>query len=235
MVDQTLRALSDAGFFNSYIHSCQPHAIWTRLRGVDANGDAPSRRGGHAMCMDAEHGLIYLFGGWDGQKSLDDFWEYNVQDDRWRVISHSVAEKNGPGPRACHKMVFDPKTGCIYVLGRLSDGDLMPAEDKPTHADRDGVDGNAEVTPPADGNGNMYGWSGRRALSSAASPPTDPAATVPEQTTQAAGAASTSATVQSYSSEFYRYRTRGLDQGKWELLAFDTAVNASCNINYLTT
>ena len=28
-----------------------------------------------------------------------------------------------------------------------------------------------------------------------------------------------------YCSEFYRYHTRGLDAGKWDLLSFDTAVS----------
>jgi hypothetical protein len=28
-----------------------------------------------------------------------------------------------------------------------------------------------------------------------------------------------------YCSEFFRYHTRGLDAGKWDLLSFDTAVS----------
>ena len=35
----------------------------------------------------------------------------------------------------------------------------------------------------------------------------------------------TSGTPQEYLSEFFRYRTRGLDKGKWELLDIDTAVS----------
>lgn len=94
------------------------------MHGVDADGDVPSKRGGHAMCIDHSKQVIYLFGGWDGRKSLDDFWQYDIQGERWRVLSHSTSsEKNGPEPRSCHKMVFDAKTGCIYLLGRLGDKD----------------------------------------------------------------------------------------------------------------
>jgi muskelin len=76
------------------------------------------------MCIDQGKQVIYLFGGWDGQKSLDDFWQYDIQEERWRVLSHSTSsEKNGPEPRSCHKMVFDAKTGCVYLLGRLGDKD----------------------------------------------------------------------------------------------------------------
>jgi hypothetical protein len=91
----------------------------------------PSPRGGHAMCLDPVNDMIYLFGGWDGQKSLDDFWVYNVKEDKWRVLSHTTsAEQNAPGARSCHKMVFDTKTGSIYLLGRLSDSDsLKPTAD----------------------------------------------------------------------------------------------------------
>jgi hypothetical protein len=119
-----LPKLSDAGLFDAYLHSCQPHAVWKQLHGVDADGDTPSKRGGHAMCIDQEKQIIYLFGGWDGQKSLDDFWQYDIQEERWRLLSHNTSsEKNGPEPRSCHKMVFDAKTGCIYLLGRLGDKD----------------------------------------------------------------------------------------------------------------
>lgn len=126
--ESLLHKLSEAGLFDAYLHACQPHAVWKRLHGVDADGDAPSKRGGHAMCIDQGKQVIYLFGGWDGQKSLDDFWQYDIQEERWTLLSHSTSsEKNGPEPRSCHKMVFDAKTGCIYLLGRLGDQDGLRA------------------------------------------------------------------------------------------------------------
>ena len=40
-----------------------------------------------------------------------------------RTKHSTSSEKNGPEPRSCHKMVFDAKTGCVYLLGRLGDKD----------------------------------------------------------------------------------------------------------------
>lgn len=224
-----LRALSSTGLFSEFIHTCTPRARWKRLRGTDANGDVPGRRGGHAMCMDVEGGLIYLFGGYDGLRSLDDFWVYNVRQDRWRVLSHSVSEeKNGPTPRACHKMVFDPKSGCIYVLGRLGDSDFQEVNSAVAASSQ-----GTENTVPADASQGASqvrsAWSNRRSsevgTATAASSPSPP-----QQNSDRPVAS------QGHLSEFYRYRTRGLDQGKWELLNYDTAVRSprdscSCSIN----
>ncbi|KAK0448391.1 Muskelin N-terminus-domain-containing protein [Desarmillaria tabescens] len=109
-------------------------ALYGRLHGTNADGDVPCPRGGHAMCIDTARSIIYLFGGWDGQKSLDDFWAYDIKDDKWRVLCHSTSsEQNAPGARSCHKMVFDSKTGSIYVFGRLGDGDsLRPSSEART-------------------------------------------------------------------------------------------------------
>ncbi|KAK0210441.1 Muskelin N-terminus-domain-containing protein, partial [Desarmillaria ectypa] len=129
--ERLLIQISDAGLFTEYLQSCQPHAVWQKLHGTNADGDVPCPRGGHAMCIDTARNIIYLFGGWDGQKSLDDLWAYDIKDDKWRVLCHSTSsEQNAPGARSCHKMVFDSKTGSIYVFGRLGDGDsLRPPSD----------------------------------------------------------------------------------------------------------
>ncbi|EIW83449.1 hypothetical protein CONPUDRAFT_89328 [Coniophora puteana RWD-64-598 SS2] len=184
-----VRQASDSGLFAAYLQACQPHARWTRIRGTDADGDVPCRRGGHAMCLDSENGLVYLFGGWDGAKSLDDFWVYDVRRDRWRILSGSTAmEKNGPVARSCHKMVFDSRTGSIYLLGRLGDGDVLQGSGGGGGAGEDDAASStrAEENAPREGGAGE----GRRTA---------------------------------FCSEFYRYRTRGIDQGKWELLSFDTA------------
>ncbi|KAL4078206.1 Muskelin N-terminus-domain-containing protein [Scleroderma yunnanense] len=174
--ESILPQMSSAHLFDSYIRSCQPHACWVRLYGADANGDAPDPRGGHAMALDTSRGIVYLLGGWDGRKSLDDLWAYNIGTERWEMLCRSTTkEKNGPGPRACHKMVCDSKAGCLYVLGRLGD-DVGSVPAPP--------DGGIEQQSTQTGDGN--------------------------------GA-------QSFCSEFYRYHTRGLDAGKWDLLSFDTA------------
>lgn len=207
--EQLLLSMSDSGLFTEYIHSCEPQAIWTRLTGTDADGDIPSPRGGHAMCMDPENQLVYLFGGWDGRKSLDDFWVYDIQKDKWKILSHSTAlEHNAPGPRSCHKMVFDAKTGNIYLLGRLNDDDVsVPMARTVTAAALAGQPGQVNFNP-ATGMPYMMAQSPLR-----------------QQFTPTATPQIPSSATRTYCSEFYRYQTRGLDAGKWVFLSFDTAVS----------
>ena len=164
------------------------------------------------MCMDPVNEMIYLFGGWDGEKSLDDFWAYSVREDKWCVLSHSTSgEQNAPGARSCHKMVFDTKTGSIYLLGRLNDSDGLRASVTV-----------APVTVPH-----------------ASVPPAAGAAPQQQQrqpTVVNAGEANgATAAGKTYCSEFYRYHTRGADKGKWDFLSFDTLVRSSafCHIPLL--
>jgi N-acetylneuraminic acid mutarotase len=78
------------------------------------------------MCIDVDQGLIYLFGGWDGQKDLSDFWVYSIQQDQWTCLSSDTRRQGGPGPRSCHKICLDPKYKHIYVLGRYIDPQSRP-------------------------------------------------------------------------------------------------------------
>ncbi|KAI0949078.1 hypothetical protein AcW1_008781 [Taiwanofungus camphoratus] len=196
--EQTVRTAASAELFTDYRHACSPRARWTQLHGLDADGDAPCRRGGHAMCMDEQAGLVYLFGGWDGQRSLDDFWVYDIARDTWRCLSLATSrETNGPGPRACHKMVLDSKTGSIYLLGRLGDGDALEP------ANIVGAGSRSTSPIPVRLSSSRQTEHVHRLDSSDGSPASTPWT--------------------SYCSEFYRYHTRGLDAGKWDLLSFDTA------------
>lgn len=134
--EQIVQHISQTDLFDEYRHSKQARSLWRRLSGKDANGDVPSPRGGHAMCVDPVGGMIYLFGGWDGKKSLADFWEYDIKQDKWHVLSYDTAkDDNAPGARSCHKMVFDTRTGHIYVLGRLDDADAQKFDSAPPPGD----------------------------------------------------------------------------------------------------
>ena len=53
----------------------------------------------------------------NARSNLADFWVYSIADRRWRIISHDTAKDGGPCGRSCHKMVFDPCSGYLYVLG----------------------------------------------------------------------------------------------------------------------
>ncbi|THU94177.1 hypothetical protein K435DRAFT_966971 [Dendrothele bispora CBS 962.96] len=140
-----LNSISSASLFDSYLHRCQPYAVWKRIHDTNTNGDVPPLRAGHAMCIDHVNGLIYLFGGWDGVKSLDDFWVFDIKRSRWSIISQVTSrEHNAPGARSCHKMVHDPKLGYIYVLGRL--GDEEPKAGQEISSGRSGTDTNTTPT-----------------------------------------------------------------------------------------
>ncbi|KAF8634267.1 hypothetical protein AX17_004224 [Amanita inopinata Kibby_2008] len=207
--EELLVKLSSAGLFASYLQSCQPYASFNLLCGTDADGDVPCPRGGHAMCIDPVNDQIYLHGGWDGEKCLDDFWMYEVKRDKWKVLSLGTTQEiNAPGPRSCHKMVFDSKTGSIYLLGRLADTDQLKPSASPPTVVPDSTASSTTLLPP---NTPVAAARSSRQL------PPMPAA--PSQTPMQVRA---SEEPKSYCSEFYRYRTRGADAGRWDYLSFDT-------------
>ncbi|KAJ4483838.1 Muskelin N-terminus-domain-containing protein [Lentinula aciculospora] len=140
--ESLIHDITKAGLFDQYLKSSHPRAVWQEINDTDANGDIPSVRGGHAMCIDTQGAYIYLFGGWDGQKSLDDFWRYDIKEQRWTVLSTNTSlEPNAPGPRSCHQIVYDSKTDSIYALGRLDDLDKSTSRAQ---------SGNSETTGPSD-------------------------------------------------------------------------------------
>lgn len=78
------------------------------------------------MCIDSDSGKIYLLGGWNGTSDLPDFWCFSTKSQAWRCISKDTSRQNGPGPRSCHKICFDPKTKLIYSLGKYIDSESRP-------------------------------------------------------------------------------------------------------------
>lgn len=194
--ERLLSSMASSGLLTSSLLSQQPQAQWTRLNAVDADGDSPSARSGHAMCMDHDNGQIYLFGGWDGQKNLDDFWVFDVRSETWTLISYATQrDANGPGPRSCHKMVFDSTTGDIYVFGRLDDGNAGDI---------------GEITA-----GSIH----TSGVDAPATSPVSPRQATPPTLLDS----SRSSAWSNHGAQFYRYRTRGRDAGKWELLFRDTS------------
>ncbi|KIJ49497.1 hypothetical protein M422DRAFT_59253 [Sphaerobolus stellatus SS14] len=116
-VESLVESAAQGGLFDDYIKSYPPKAIWKRIDGADMDGDIPCARGGHQMCFDTDSSTIYLHGGWDGRQNLEDFWTYSLTEGRWNLLSARTSVDGGPSPRSCHQMVFDPKTGYIYILG----------------------------------------------------------------------------------------------------------------------
>ncbi|KAJ3265912.1 Muskelin 1, intracellular mediator containing kelch motif [Chytriomyces hyalinus] len=110
--------------YTEYVRECSYKPEWRRIKHEVT--ETPCMRGGHQMCMDSDAGLIYLFGGWDGQKDLNDFWSYNVVSKQWTCISLDTRRMDGPGPRSCHKICFDTGTRSIYTMGRYVDPENRP-------------------------------------------------------------------------------------------------------------
>ncbi|XP_037295113.1 muskelin isoform X2 [Manduca sexta] len=81
----------------------------------------PGPRGGHQLVVDSSTGILYLFGGWNGTEDLDDLWSYCTTTERWKLLCRHSSLVNGPTPRSCHKMVFDPVHRRLYTLGRYLD------------------------------------------------------------------------------------------------------------------
>jgi muskelin len=127
--EHVLQLSADAGLFDAFARGAPAQAAWTRLCGASAGGDTPRQRGGHAMCIDEAADRIYLYGGWDGERSLDDFWVYSIAEGQWRIVPRHK-DAIWPSRRSCHKMVFDAVTGRIFLLGCLGvSGDELRAND----------------------------------------------------------------------------------------------------------
>lgn len=63
--------------------------IWTPV-GPEKNELRPGMRGGHQMCIDSLNETVYLFGGWDGNQDMSDFWSYHVPTSKWTLISRDT-------------------------------------------------------------------------------------------------------------------------------------------------
>lgn len=119
--EQLIQDASSRGWFNQYIQQTPYTPQWTRIYATDVNGNLPPMRGGHQMCIDVRGQMIYLLGGWDGHKDLSDFWQFDVREQRWTLLSADTRSQGGPGPRSCHKVCLDGQRSCIFVLGRYVD------------------------------------------------------------------------------------------------------------------
>ncbi|XP_013106897.1 muskelin [Stomoxys calcitrans] len=116
----------DEGLMDDYLNRQDYKHAW-RLQHVQGNAQ-PGNRGGHQLVMDAQKRLIYLFGGWDGFQDLSDLWVFDIRKNYWTQIFEHSEQFNGPTPRSCHKMVFDPVSENIFMLGRYLDNSIRTTE-----------------------------------------------------------------------------------------------------------
>ncbi|KAG1459111.1 hypothetical protein G6F56_006236 [Rhizopus delemar] len=116
--EQMIRNADSSGVFQPYVQTSRYSPEWQRICALNDDGDVPSARGGHQMCIDPEHEKIYLIGGWDGKRDLSDFWCYDIKKQRWRLLSSNTFANGGPTARSCHQICFDSVRKSILVLGR---------------------------------------------------------------------------------------------------------------------
>ncbi|XP_073845147.1 muskelin 1 [Musca autumnalis] len=127
--DKAEKFISDCieeGLMDDYLNRQDYKHAW-RLQHVQGSAQ-PGNRGGHQLVMDVKKRLIYLFGGWDGFHDLSDLWVFDIKDNCWTQIFEHSEQFNGPTPRSCHKMVFDPVSENIFMLGRYLDNSIRTTE-----------------------------------------------------------------------------------------------------------
>ena len=107
--------------------------------GITSPLNVPGSRSSHSMALDAKMKKVYVFGGYGFAKlagsmgALNDLWEYDIVTARWVWVSGASAV-NQPGtygqqgvaalgniPRArdSSDMVFDGRSGALYVFGGI--------------------------------------------------------------------------------------------------------------------
>ncbi|KAJ3332134.1 Muskelin 1, intracellular mediator containing kelch motif [Blyttiomyces sp. JEL0837] len=124
MGEQLIHQAHERNLFQEYVSDCNYRPVWNRV--LHGGDESPCMRGGHQMCIDPDTGHIYLFGGWDGQRDLADFWQFDQTSRKWTCISPDTKKMGGPGPRSCHKVCFDPLSKMIFTMGRYVDPDHRP-------------------------------------------------------------------------------------------------------------
>ncbi|KAK3101684.1 hypothetical protein FSP39_005447 [Pinctada imbricata] len=124
---------AEEGLFDQYINDQDYKPQWTPIEPVTRAGDSisdnrPGMRGGHQMCLDIQTEMLYLFGGWDGNRDLADLWSYHVTSKEWTCLCKDTKQEGGPSARSCHKMCLDPERKQIFTLGRYLDSSVRSGD-----------------------------------------------------------------------------------------------------------
>jgi hypothetical protein len=76
---------------------------------LDATGPTP--RFGHAVATEVDSGMIYLFGGQQGDQFSNELWVLDLDGNHWELLSDGAP---GPSPRYGTSLVHDGE-GSLYV------------------------------------------------------------------------------------------------------------------------
>lgn len=88
---------------------------WTRLNIQGAN---PSARAFYAACFDGSRNGIWLHGGFDGEKMLDDLWFFDCAKDAWSKVDQ---QGELPPIRDFHSMIYNAKRDQLMIFAGLKD------------------------------------------------------------------------------------------------------------------
>ena len=80
---------------------------------TDDNSFAPSNRSLHAAAQLNES--VYVFGGYDGNSRVNDFYEFHFPSRRWNLIHSNECNSFVPSARDRHSAVVYEKT--FYIFG----------------------------------------------------------------------------------------------------------------------
>ncbi|XP_055919680.1 muskelin isoform X2 [Eupeodes corollae] len=114
------------GLMDAYLEKQDYKHSWKLQEAKSVN--QPGTRGGHQLVMDTQKSLVYLFGGWDGFQDMSDLWVFHIETCTWSLIFEHSEQFGGPTPRSCHKMVFDPVSENIFILGRYLDNSIRTTD-----------------------------------------------------------------------------------------------------------
>ncbi|KAH8299381.1 hypothetical protein KR044_000853 [Drosophila immigrans] len=114
------------GLMDEYLHKQDYKHAW-HMKYTESD-TKPGNRGGHQLVVDTKKRLVYLYGGWDGYQDLSDLWVYKIELDEWTLLCDRSELTKGPSPRSCHKMIFDPISENIFMLGRYLDNSIRTSD-----------------------------------------------------------------------------------------------------------
>ena len=122
-----------------------PNGEWVCLSKDTGMQGGPSARSCHKMCLDPQRKKIFTLGRYLDQNYRtatnvkSDFYVYDIESNKWQLITDDTADMGGPGLVFDHQMCVDSDKNTIYVFG----GRVLSAtvNDEPP-------EGRRTVTPP---------------------------------------------------------------------------------------
>ncbi|XP_077487639.1 muskelin 1 isoform X1 [Amblyomma americanum] len=110
--------------------------VWTCLsRDTEAEG-GPSARSCHKMCLDGERKKIFTLGRYldSSARSTEclksDFYVYDIERNKWTLITDDTAAMGGPKLIFDHQMCMDVERNTIYVFGGKILTSSLPVEER---------------------------------------------------------------------------------------------------------